>query len=63
MSRSSAFRVSFVSYIFLRACTALHLSAEVGHLEICRLLLQNNADTEAKNIECNALTPAFLFVF
>jgi ankyrin repeat protein len=49
MSRSSALRVSFVSYIFLRARTPLHFSAEVGYLEMCRLLLQSNADIEAKN--------------
>jgi hypothetical protein len=49
MCRRSAFRVSFVSYIFLRARTALHFSAEEGNLETCRLLLQSNADIEAKD--------------
>ncbi len=29
--------------------TPLHLSAEQGHVEICRLLLQCNADVQAKN--------------
>jgi ankyrin repeat protein len=28
--------------------TPLHWSANEGHLEICRLLLHNNADVEAK---------------
>jgi ankyrin repeat protein len=31
--------------------TPLHWSADQHHLEICRLLLQSNADVEAKDDE------------
>jgi ankyrin repeat protein len=41
--------VSFASYIFLRARTPLHLSAEKNHVEMCRLLLQSNADIKVKD--------------
>jgi hypothetical protein len=37
--------------LFFSQQTPLHLSAEKGHLEVCRLLLQCNADVEAKNEE------------
>jgi ankyrin repeat protein len=30
--------------------TPLHYSARYGHLEVCRLLLQCNADIDAKDI-------------
>ncbi len=35
--------------LFFSDWTPLLSSAELGHLEICRLLLQCNADVEAKN--------------
>jgi hypothetical protein len=34
--------------LFSSQCTPLHFSAEKGHLETCRLLLQCNANLEAK---------------
>ncbi len=37
------------AHVIFRQRTPLHLSAEKGHLDICRLLLQNNADKEAKH--------------
>jgi hypothetical protein len=51
---------SFIFVIFMRQgkfillfsfsqWTPLHLSAENGHLEVARLLLQCNADIEAKD--------------
>ena len=39
----------FILFLFFSYCTPLHVSAQYGHLEICRLLLQCNADIEAKN--------------
>jgi hypothetical protein len=38
-------------------CTPLHYSAAYGHLEVCRLLLQCNADVEAKRTNYNPNTP------
>ena len=35
--------------LFYRQRTPLHLSAYMGHLDVCRLLLQCNADVEAKD--------------
>ncbi len=37
------------SYIHFSDVTPLHLSASQGHFEICRLLLQFNADVQAKS--------------
>ena len=37
------------SYIHFSDVTPLHVSASQGHLEICRLLLQFNADLQAKS--------------
>jgi hypothetical protein len=42
-------RVSFVFYPFCREQTPLHLFAAKNQVEICRLLLQSNADIEAKD--------------
>jgi ankyrin repeat protein len=39
------------SYIFTSGQTALHISAAMGQLEICRLLLLSNADLHAKDNE------------
>jgi ankyrin repeat protein len=36
---------------FIRLRTPLHLSALYGRSETCRLLLQSNADIEAKDYE------------
>ncbi len=38
-------------------CTPLHYSAAYGHLEVCRLLLQCNADVEAKSTDYHPNTP------
>ena len=46
--KRSVLWVSFVSYIFLSGQTPLHLFVRIGYLEICRLLLQSNADVQAK---------------
>ena len=42
-------RFQLILLLFFSQCTPLHLSAREGHLEVCRLLLQCNADIEAKN--------------
>jgi hypothetical protein len=37
------------SFAFFSQITPLHLSAGCGHVEVCRLLLQCNADVKAKD--------------
>jgi ankyrin repeat protein len=37
------------SFAFFSQSTPLHLSARNGHVEVCRLLLQCNADVKAKD--------------
>jgi ankyrin repeat protein len=39
----------FILLLSFSQNTPLHLSAHEGHLEVARLLLQCNADIEAKN--------------
>jgi hypothetical protein len=39
----------FIILLFFSQRTPLHGSAGEGHLEVCRLLLQCNADIEAKD--------------
>lgn len=36
--------------------TALHFSAFVGNLDICKLLIRNNAETEAKTKDGKSIT-------
>ena len=40
---------SLILLLFFRQDTPLHLSANGGFLEICRLLLQRKADVQAKD--------------
>jgi ankyrin repeat protein len=49
MKRKSVCASWLILFRFFSQCTPLHLSAFQGHLEICRLLLQCNADIEAKD--------------
>jgi hypothetical protein len=44
----SSFSYSKLILLFFRCAAVLHFSAFYGHLEISRLLLQCNADVEAK---------------
>jgi ankyrin repeat protein len=44
----SAF-IKFILLFYFSESTPLHWSSQEGHLEVCRLLLQCNADTEAKD--------------
>ena len=41
----------FILLLSFSQYTPLHLSAREGRLEVCRLLLQCNADIEAKDFE------------
>ncbi len=41
----------FILLLFFSQMTPLHRSANRGHLEVCRLLLQCNADVEAIDLE------------
>ena len=44
------FLLKFIILLFFSQLpTPLHWSARLGHLEVCRLLLQCNADVEAKD--------------
>jgi hypothetical protein len=44
------------SLLLFSGQTALHLSSENGHLEVCRLLVECQANVNAKDYRCNART-------
>ncbi len=43
-------KLCLLTYMFFRKNTPLILSAEEGHTDICRLLLENAADVNAGDI-------------
>ena len=51
----------FILLLSFRQITPLHMSTYNGHLEACRLLLQCNADLEAKDHE--SLPPLFIIYY
>jgi hypothetical protein len=36
-------------FVLFSGCTPLHCSADNGHIGVCRLLLQSNADVQARD--------------
>jgi ankyrin repeat protein len=46
------------AFLFASDSTPLHYSAWQGNLEVCRLLLQRNANVQARN--CRYIVPPFL---
>ena len=43
-------------FVFISFQTPLHLSAQKGHIETCRVLLQSNADVHARDKKCAPLS-------
>jgi len=49
MRNKLCLRMLILSLFFSRR-TPLHISASLGNLEVCRLLLQSNADLQAQDM-------------
>jgi hypothetical protein len=47
----------FVVTVVISFQTPLHLSAQNGHIEACRVLLQSNADVDARDRTCKNWRP------
>ncbi len=51
------------SRLLFRGSTALHCSSYQGHVEVCKVLIESDADVNVKDNECDARPLHMLFCF